>query len=201
MAKRAVPVFLVVTASLACGLTPVGAQHATFTFEPRVGLGLPIRGFADAESGWEGEAGRGISFGASFGYAFRRRLVAYAGFSQHRFACPVEGCGRESRFVGTGFDLGGRIILRESGTAVPWLRLGWNTYRLEGDFREDGEAVSRVSDRASGWEGGLGLAIVLTNKVALSPGVRYSAMDPRFSGRSPLGMRYLIVDVGLLIGF
>ena len=107
----------------------------------------------------------------------------------------------ESDLVGTGFDIGSRILLRSSGKFVPWTRVGWITYRVEGDFQEGSERTSEVSERASGWEAGGGVAIVVTRKLALNPGVRYSTVSPDFPGRGELRMRYLVVDFGLLVGF
>ncbi len=179
----------------------VVAQHSNLTFDARLGLGVPMGGFADEAEGWEGAASEGVTFGLSFGYEFWNRVILYAGFSQHRFGCPAQGCGLESDFVATGFDIGSRILLRSSGMFVPWTRFGWITYRVEGDFQEGGERTSEVSDRASGWEAGGGVAIVVTRKLALNPGVRYSTVSPDFDGRGELRMRYLVVDLGLLVGF
>ncbi len=198
--KRVVPV-LALAGLLFGDARTVGAQHSNLTFDSRLGLAVPMLGFADETEGWEGAASEGMTFGFSFGYEFWNRVILYAGFSQHRFGCPTQGCGLESDFVGTGFDIGSRILLRSSGMFVPWTRLGWITYSVEGDFQEGGERTSAVSERASGWEAGGGVAIVVTRKLALNPGVRYSTVSPDFHGRGELRMRYLVVDLGLLVGF
>ncbi len=198
--KGFVPV-LALAGLLFGGPGSVVAQHSHLTFDSRLGLGVPIRGFADEAEGWEGAASGGVTFGLSFGYAFWNRVILYAGFSQHRFGCSAQGCGLESDLVGTGFDIGSRILLRSSGRFVPWTRLGWITYQVEGDFQEGGERTSEVSERASGWEAGGGVAIVVTRRLALNPGVRYSTVSPDFYGRGELRMRYVVVDVGLLVGF
>jgi hypothetical protein len=177
------------------------AQHAHLTFDSRLGLGVPISGFADEAQGWEGAASRGVTFGLSFGYEFWNHVILYAGFSQHRFGCPTQGCGLESDLVATGFDIGSRILLPSTGTFVPWTRFGWITYRVEGDFQEGAVRTRDVSERASGWEAGAGVAIVVTRKIALNPGVRYSTMTPEFSRRGDLRMRYVAIDLGLLVGF
>ena len=72
---------------------------------------------------------------------------------------------------------------------------------IEGEFQEGTERTSEVSERASGWEAGGGVAIVVTRRLALNPGIRYSTVSPGFSGREELRMRYLLVDLGLLVGF
>ena len=59
----------------------------------------------------------------------------------------------------------------------------------------------RVSERASGWEAGGGLAIVITRKIALNPGLRYAKMEPVFNSHGKLRMRYLVADLGILVGF
>jgi opacity protein-like surface antigen len=198
--KGVVPL-LALAGVLLVGAGSAAAQHAHLTFDSRLGLGVPISSFADEAEGWEGAASEGVTFGLSFGYEFWTRVILYAGFSQHRFGCPTQGCGLESDLVGTGFDIGSRILLRSSGTVVPWTRFGWTTYRVEGDFQEGDERRSDVSERTSGWEAGGGVAIVVTRKIALNPGVRYSTMTPEFSPQGDLRMRYLVVDLGLLVGF
>lgn len=179
---------------------PGAGQLRPFTFEVRGGLEVPLEELREADRSWAGNVGGGSSFSLDFAYSLSWYVAAYGGFGQHRFACPATGCGREADLVATGIDLGLRFLMG-TGPVVPWLRGGVVSYRVEGTVPTASGPTEVVSSRAAGVEGGVGLAIRMTDRLTLTPGVRYVRMTPDFSGPGALPMRYLITDVGLVMGF
>lgn len=201
MRLRPVPPTILAAALLCvCTVAPALAQRQPLTVEARGGVQVPLEAFRDPGRTWVDGAGSGASFGVDFAYAFSWYGAAYGGFSQHRYGCPASGCGRRTKLVGTGFDLGVRFILG-TGPVVPWLRGGMISYRIEGTTPADGGAEEVTSSRAVGAEGGFGLAIHLNDRLTLTPGLRYTRMTPDFSGPGPLPVRSLVADVGLMLGF
>ena len=176
------------------------AQIAPLSVQVRVGGSVPLEELAESGAAWPGGAGEGLAFGLDFAYAPTWWIAPYVGFSQLRFSCGAGGCGRETDLISTGFDGGVRVALLP-GRVAPWIRAGFLTYRLEGVAPGEDGVRRVVSDRSQGFEAGAGLAVRIRPNVVLAPGVRYAAMTPTFESLAPLGMRYLVVDVGLVVGF
>lgn len=200
--RAKLPIFLLtVLAIVGVPGHAVEAQIAPLTYEMRAGVAIPVQELADPDVGWAGEAGPGPSFGMDFAYAFAHYAAVYGGFSQHRFACPASGCGRDTELVATGFDAGIRFILG-SGRVIPLLRVGPVSYRVEGTVpTEGGGTRSTVSHRSLGWEAGFGLTIRLTRRLVLVPGVRYLRSGADFGAVGDLPLRSVVADVGLMLGF
>ena len=57
------------------------------------------------------------------------------------------------------------------------------------------------SDDSGGYEVGAGLLIQIGDRTSLSPGIRYGLGNIPFEGRSTLGLRFLVFDIGLMLGF
>lgn len=199
--RRLLLQIVLAVATPAAGAVAAEAQVAPIMFEARAGGGFPVENFSGPDAGWVGAAGRGVSFGMNFNYSFRWYAGVYLGFSQHRFRCPVDGCGRRTDLVSTGFDGGTRFVLGTGGV-VPWIRTGLLSYRVEGAApATDGGSEAVTSERAYGVEAGLGLTIQLRPDVVIAPGIRYGRISPRFEDTGRLPMRYLILDAGLVFGF
>jgi len=175
-------------------------QISAFTVEGRVGAGVPIRDFSDPTAPWTGPAGEDVSLGIGFSFAPRWWIAPYGGFSQHRFACGARGCGTETDLITSGFDAGLRFRLLP-GTPAPWIRIGMISYRVEASVPVEGGAREIVSDRAQGLEAGVGLLFQLRPGLLLAPGVRFARLNPFFEGPGSLPMRYLVADIGLILGF
>lgn len=194
--------FSVLGLCLLLGLAPMPAegQLSPFQMELRAGATAPVQGLADPNRGWSGDTGPGAAFGVSFAYNLSWYAAGYGGFSQLRFSCPARGCGFDTRLVATGFDLGLRFILG-TGPVVPWIRTGLLFYRVEGSVPGEDGPRAVTSSRAGGGELGFGVTLRLTDRLTLAPGLRYARMTPDFRGVGRLPMRYLLADVGLVIGF
>lgn len=159
---------------------------------------MPIGDFAGGT-----DVGEGTSPDASFSLAFVRpsdgRRAIYVGFSQHRFGCEDAGCAADGRYVATGFDLGARFALVTGRRAIPWIRLGAITTRVETD--DLGGAEAGVSDLGFGGEIGAGVYIGAETTLALNPGVRFAAVNTDLPGGSTLAMRYLIAQLAVAVSF
>ena len=173
--------------------------------EVNVGIGVPVQEFAERD-GFEGEAGDGATFGVHFALTTRSYLTWYVGFSQHRFGCGGTTCGVVEDIVTTSWDVGARINFL-SGPVVPWIRAGVVSHLAElGSTGLPAGSSTPVtvrleSDRGWGFEGGAGVMITVAPRLAINPGVRYSRVTTEFSGIGDLEMRFLSVDLGLVLGF
>ena len=58
-----------------------------------------------------------------------------------------------------------------------------------------------MSERGVGVEMGGGVLLAVGDRTSLSTGIRYGRLDVDFSKIGTLGMRYLSVDLGLVLGF
>ena len=183
----------------------VSAQVSPFQVEVNVGTGVPVQEFAGRD-GFEGEAGDGATFGMHFALTTRSYLTWYVGFSQHRFGCDGTTCGAGDAIVTTSWDVGARINLL-SGPVVPWVRAGVVSHLAEFDFtgRPAGGSspvpAHLESDRGWGFEGGAGVMITVAPRLAINPGVRFSSVTAAFDQIGDLEMRFLSIDLGLVLGF
>lgn len=189
-----------VFAALLLAVAGLEAQVAPLSVEVRVGGTVPLEELSREKARWPGEAGEGVTFGLDFAYAPTWWVRPYLGFSQLRFSCPAGGCGRETDLISTGFDGGLRFVLLP-GRVAPWIRVGFLTYRVEGLAPGEDGVRKVVSDRSQGFEAGARLAVRVRPNLVLAPGVRYAAMTPTFGSLPSLTMRYLVADVGLVLGF
>ena len=174
------------------------AQQAGLVLEVGGGAAVPLGDFADGTG-----AGEGAEAGPSLSVAFARpgtgRSTVYVGFSQHRFGCEAAGCGADGRYVATGFDLGLRFALVTGRMAIPWIRVGAITTRVETDHL--GGADAGVSDLGFGGEIGAGVYIGRERALALNPGVRFTAVNTVLPGGGTLAMRYLVAQLAIAIAF
>ena len=184
----------------AAGGWTVAAQEGPYAFQIRGGATLPVGAFRDDARGWEEEAGSGSSLGMGFTFPLFRLLGGYLGFSQHRFSCDEDVCPRGKSWTSTGFDIAVRMVLGH-GTVRPWAQGGFHTPRMEGRVLQGGEGRSIRSNGGSGYEAGGGLLVKVGERMSLSPGVRYGSVDVPFQGRPTMMLRYLVFDLGLVVGF
>ncbi len=196
--KRPVRFGLALASLLA--LTPVAAPvaaQAPLVVEGRAGALVPVSGFRTGpEQG--GELGGGPSFGVGFALERSGGLHLTFGFSQHRIDCSDDGCGGEGLYVATSWDLGARLDFG-SGAVVPWVRVGATAPRVERD-RPDPTADD-VTELGFGGEAGAGARVAVAGRFHLSPGVRFGAANTAIPSGGTLRMRYLVFDVGLVVGF
>ena len=185
---------------LGVGSATAEGQEGPYAFQVRGGYTLPVAAFSDEARGWEEESGGGASLGMGFTFPLYRVVGGYLGFSQHRFSCDEDVCQEGEAWISTGFDVALRIVLGEQRIR-PWIQGGLHTSRIEGKVQDEGGAQDLTSHGGAGYEVGGGILVKIGERMSLSPGVRYGAGDVPFSVQPTMQLRYLVFDLGLVIGF
>jgi hypothetical protein len=191
------PIPLVAVALALMATAPEARAQSPLTLQGRVGAMVPVAGFRSGPGAAE-ELSAALSFGVAFaleGPGGRHLLV---GFSQHRLRCRGGACGGEGEYVSTAWDVGYRFDFG-SGARIPWARLALTFPRVEVDGVAAAE--SDATRLGIGVEAGAGLRFAVGGPFYLSPGVRFGAADADLRGPGRLRMRYLVADVGLVVGF
>jgi hypothetical protein len=186
--------------ALATGTWTVAAQEGPYAFQIRAGGTLPVGAFRDDARGWEEKAGSGSSLGMGFTFPLHWLLGGYLGFSQHRFSCDEDVCPEGEAWISTGFDIAIRMVMGDRNVR-PWAQGGFHTPRIEGRVSEGEGGRNIRSHGGSGYEAGGGLLVKVGERMSLSPGVRYGSVDVPFPGRPTMMLRYLVFDLGLVVGF
>jgi len=185
---------------LSTGGEKLSGQEGPFAFQIRGGGIQPVASFKDAAEGWEEEAGRGPSLGMGFTFPLFSVVGGYLGFSQHRFACDENVCPEGKNWISTGFDVALRVVLGQRKVRS-WVQGGIHTNRIEGRVRRGEGIQSLHSEGGAGFEVGGGLLLTVAERMSLSPGVRYGSGDVPFSEYPTMELRYLVFDLGLVVGF
>ena len=195
---RRSPVVLAVTLSTLAMLPGAGAaQDAPIVFEVAGGAAVPVGSFADGTGAGEG-AEAGASLSVNFVLPRSGRPSIYLGFSQHRFGCTEAGCADGGEYVATGFNVGVRFTLLRGHTAVPWIRLGGITTRVE---TPDLPAPDTgVSDLGFGGEAGVGV-YVGWERIAIQPMLTFSTVGSTLPGGETLGLRFLTGQLAVAFPF
>jgi hypothetical protein len=183
--------------ALAMALTAPLAAQPRVAFDVRGGVAAPLGSFKQG-----GDLARSLDPGLSYAVTLQIQRsasrAAFIGFSEHRFGCGEAACGARD-FVSTGWLLGTRLNLG-SGASTPWVRLAMVFDRSEAGIVVGGAPDRIVSDQALGGEAGIGMTIA-TRKASITPGLRYALHDARFPDVGLVKVRYLVLDVGVLLGF
>ncbi len=179
---------------------PLVAQEGPFAFQLRGGGTVPVGSFEDDARGWEEGTGQGTSLSMGFTFPLFRLAGGYLGFSQYRFACDADVCPKGKDWLSTGFDIALRAVIGDGGVR-PWLQAGFHNHRVQGRISEEGGRRRINSDGGGGYEVGGGLLIAVGERTSLSPGLRYGLGNVPFPGYPNLGLRFLVLDLGLVLGF
>ena len=83
----------------------------------------------------------------------------------------------------------------------PWIQAGIHTNLIEGVVFDHIGVKSLQSEDGGGYETGLGVLVKIGERMSLAPGVRYGLSNVPFRGRSSMRLRYLVGDLGLVLGF
>lgn len=177
---------------------PASAQ-STLVVEARGGVAIPTGSFSTGPGG--GRLAEAPAVGVQFQLLRGARTYLTLGFAQVRVDCSRDGC--PSRWVATQWDAGVRVELAP-GTVVPWIRAGVVSPTVERVPRLDGSGAPLrpgTSDRGWGGEAGAGVRVAVSERLSLSPGARFVAVDVGRGGDASLRMRYVVADLGLVVGF
>ena len=181
--------------------TAVSAQDSRLLLELYGGAAQPVSAFADGTAPGEGTT-TGPSLGVLLALPGTGRRTLYAGFTQHRFGCEDAGCDPDGEYVATGFNVGLRFALLRERAAIPWLRVGAITTRVEtGDLAGMQSSNAGLSKLGFGFEAGAGVYIGSRSPVAVNPSILYSAVNSELPGGSDLRLRYLTARIGLVLAF
>ena len=185
--------------ALTLGLAASSAQaQDRLAVELRGGVDLPTQ-----EIGGEG-LGTGFGFDATLRYRFMPHLAAYAGWDWIRFSPDASFAGADMDIEETGYVFGLRFehpITGDSGLAA-WARAGGIYDHLEIE-NADGDMIAD-SGHGLGWEAGAGLAVPVTRRLSVTPGVRYRWLDRDLeigAATTEAELRYFAVELGLALGF
>lgn len=185
---------------LAVPSSPAFGQAGPFAFQIRSGFTRPLAGFRDPLHGWEGGSKAGPTLGMGFTFPLYRGIGGYMGFSQHRFGCDEAVCPEGKYWTDTGFDLAIRVVMGK-GALRSWVQGGLHTHRMEGKITGADGAERLKSEGGGGYEVGGGFLLSIGERTSLAPGVRYGLGNVPFDNLPTLGVRFLVFDIGLVLGF
>lgn len=177
----------------------VSAQAAPgrVSLEVSGGAAIPAQSFGARDG-----ADTGAGFGASLVYAFAPMFRGYLGYERESLPCDNTLCGAGG-YVSQGVSAGAEVALARAGrpmSAYPWVRAGVLINTLEHEV-EDGSATMSVgSERGVGFQVRAGMAVPVTPRVSLLPGVGYSLYRADFDGAEAAVANEIdvgVVEVGL----
>ncbi len=193
-------------ASSLCSISSVAAQ--SFSFGLRGTGGMPIGAFAETSNGGNDAIIRGAKNG--FGYGLDMgvslgMLGVYAGFDHIAFDCDAGSCASDATYTLQGVAVGLRVTPGIASRLRPYLKGGVTFNSLKGAYGASG-STALSTDRAPGFEVGVGGDIALGGLVSITPQVRYVGQN--FEAKLPGvivpagksdGANYLAFDLGLSI--
>lgn len=168
--------------------------RGVLSLEARGGFASPTEDFGDGDPGLEPEPG--LTLGADLMVNLTPQVTAYGGFGWTRFDCEGALCTGDADFTSSGFDAGIKLLLPLGGTVQPWARAGALLHELK--FEND--EFSATSDRPFGLDSAVGADILLGERAALTPAVRYNRYTAEID-LGPLGslertVSFLNLDLG-----
>jgi hypothetical protein len=185
---------------LALAVPDEGHAQPRWTLDVRGGAAIPtaqVRGY---------DLGTGVGFRATLGYRILVRTAAYVDWDWHSFAPDESFAGPEVDFEESGYSFGigfRHPLLGDAGNgAALAVRAGGTYSHIE---LEDSEGnLIADSGHGMGWEAGVGLDLDVTERVRVTPGLRYRSLSrPVLVGStsSDVALRYLSLDFGVTLGF
>ena len=198
-------------AALTIAILPVTASAQWISLGLRGSGGAPTGTFSD-----EGTSSGDVVTGAKSGFGYGLEAAAgigpvgaYAGFDHIKFDCAVASCFDEGDYTLHGASIGLKLSSRGFSILRPFVKGGVTFNNLKKHY---GTCTSNCtssssnfeSDRAPGYEIGVGADISLMGLVGLVPQVRYVGQNLKFkvpgvSSPDPdgQGVNYFTFDVGL----
>ncbi len=154
----------------------------------------------------------GFGFGASVQARLQQHLQAYAGWEWHRFTSDEFVNSRTTDVEETGYTFGlrfahpftGGVTTGQGRRGAPgyWLRAGGLINHIELED-EDGDIIGDTK-HGLGWEVGAGVTVPLSDRLALTPGVRFRSLPRDLSLGSTtrsVTLNYAMATVGLTFAF
>lgn len=180
---------------MAAGTATAHAQ-SPFSLELRGGAAIPTADLDDSSMK------SGVGFELMAGYRLLPHVGLYAGWDWHRLATDEPFAGADYDVEDTGYAFGLQFRHPFTDRLGGWVRGGgiYNHIELEND---DGDIVAD-SGHELGWEAGGGLSFAVSDRFALTPGVRYRTFSANLDvGQSdiPVDLSYLTAEIGFMWSF
>jgi hypothetical protein len=168
---------------------------------------VPTGSFAEDETTSSAAVVEGAKNG--FGYGFEAAagiggFGLYAGFDHVRFDCETTSCFDEGSYTLSGASAGIKMSGHKFRLFRPFIRGGVTFNKLTGDYGSSSSG-KLTSDRAPGYEVGVGADVSLAGLIGLVPQFRYvgqnlKAKIPGVTSPDPdgQGVNYFTFDVGLV---
>ena len=172
------------------GSFPTGSFAETQTSSTTTNTAL-IEG---AKSGF----GYGLDVGLSFG-----AIGLYAGFDHIKFDCETTTCTSDGKYTMQGVTAGVKLALPVKSMVRPFVKGGVTFNDLQGGY---GTSSSNVltTDKAPGYEVGLGADVGFAGIVSITPQVRYVGQNLKAKvpgvnapAATGTGVNYFTFDLGL----
>lgn len=155
--------------------TPLALAAQSFSIGLRGTGGMALGAFGESASanntavvdGAKSGFGYGLDVGVALGM-----LGIYAGFDHLNFDCEVSSCSSDGQYKLQGVAVGVKLRPAREGRLHPYVKGGVTFNSLEGSYG-GGSTQSLTTDRAPGYEVGVGANISLGGLVFLTPQLRY----------------------------
>ncbi len=170
---------------------------------------VPTGSFADESSS---SSSTSVIEGAKNGFGYGLDLAAgigmfgvYGGFDHVNFDCETYICSSGGEYTLSGASAGLKLTRSAGSFLHPFIKGGVTFNKLKGRFGSSSES-GLTSDRAPGYEVGVGVDLSLLGLLALAPQVRYVGQN--FKAKVPgvtspdqdgQGVNYLTFDLGLSV--
>jgi hypothetical protein len=198
-------ILTVAVAVLAIAVVPHTGSAQWISLGLRGSGGVPTGTFAEDQSsssdGVVTAAKTGFGYGLEAGAGIGP-IAAYAGFDHINFDCEVTTCTSNGSYTLQGVNLGLMYFGHAVTIVRPFLKGGVTFNKLEGDYGSSSNGLT--SDRAPGYEVGIGAVVSLGGLVGLVPQVRYVGQNlkvkvPGVTSPNPdgQGVNYFQFDIGL----
>jgi opacity protein-like surface antigen len=198
---------IVLALSLASLAAPLSAQSISFGLR---GTGsFPTGDFAEAQTssgssavieGAKSGFGYGAEVGLSLGF-----IGAYASFDHIKFDCETTTCSTDGKYTLQGVTAGLKLRLPMASRFRPFIKGGVTYNDLEGSYGSSTTSNGLTTEKAPGYELGLGADYGLLGIVSITPQLRYVGQN--FKGKLPgitstattpsSGVNYFTFDLGL----
>lgn len=122
----------------------------------------------------------GLGFGANVLVSVVRGVSVYGGWDRYKFNASAETAGVEDfDYIDSGFSLGaqGSLVVAELSDVRPFLRAAATFRTLEVETEETGFILAAESDRATGFELGVGVDVPFTSMFSIAPALLYRSSE------------------------
>ena len=171
-----------------------------WTLDVRAGAAIPTGHVAGHD------LGTGLGLRATVGYRFLPQTAVYADWDWHRFSPEESFAGADVDFEEAGYALGLGFEHPFSGEAgegpAIQIRVGGTYQRIELEDSRGGLIAD--SGHGVGWEAGAGIVLQVTERLRLTPGLRYRSLSRPVTIetiRTEVALRYVSADLAMSFSF